>query len=205
MVHGAIAVLNEALFFGTNRVRLVLVGGLQLLRHQDKVGESFSAHLAHHRASMSLDRDLAEADRCGNLLVELACDDEIHDFALAHAQAVVARAELVACLFAAAMGAVTFQPPEYRIQQFLLVEWFGHELDGTALHGTDGHGNIAMPSDEDYGKMHALVGEAALEVQAALARQPHIEHQAGGAIGGRRAEEFCDRSIKADLKAYRPQ
>jgi hypothetical protein len=68
------------------------------------------------------------------------------------------------------------------VEEILIAERLGQELDGTSLHRLHGHWDVAMPGDEDDRNLPLCCGELALKIEAALAKHSDVEHQAGGAI-----------------------
>src|SRR5882724_7013546 len=71
-----------------------------------------------------------------------------------------------------------------RIQQILIPKRLSEELDGTRFQGSDGHRNVPMRGDEDYGDTHAQFCQLSLEIKSTHLRQPDIKNQAiwiGGA------------------------
>src|SRR5580698_6383137 len=54
--------------------------------HLHEIGKRPSPHLAHHPASMPLDRDLADPELAADLLVQLAGNDQVHHLPLTAAE-----------------------------------------------------------------------------------------------------------------------
>src|ERR1700722_7088798 len=70
----------------------------------------------------------------------------------------------------------------HSVQHVLVTKRFGQEIDRAALHGPDGHRNVAVASHEDDWNMDIRPGQLGLEIQTAQPWQPDIEHQAAGAL-----------------------
>jgi hypothetical protein len=60
-----------------------VVSDAELLRQPHEVGQRAGPHLAHHLAAMDLDRDLADPELGGDLLVEEPPHDPLHHFPFA--------------------------------------------------------------------------------------------------------------------------
>src|SRR5580700_10623129 len=65
---------------------LILRRNLQSFCHPDQLGQRLCAHFIHNAAAMNLDRDLADAQIGGDLLVKQAGDNQTHYFSLARCQ-----------------------------------------------------------------------------------------------------------------------
>lgn len=63
-------------------------------------------------------------------------------------------------------------------EQDLAVEGLGEELDGPGPQGLLGHRSVGVPGDEDDRNMVAGRLQHLLQVETALSRHPHIEHEA---------------------------
>jgi hypothetical protein len=87
-----------------------------------------------------------------------------------------------------------------RVEQILVAEWLGQELDRSALHRRDGHRNVAMPGDEDDRKVDIRGGELSLKVEAASPGQSYIEHKTSRSIRADGIEEFIYRSVQLRLQ-----
>ena len=59
-----------------------------------------------------------------------------------------------------------------------------------------------MAGQEDNRKVDVFIVELSLKVEAALARQPDIEHQTAGAVGPLVCEELACRLEHSDLQPY---
>ena len=68
------------------------------------------------------------------------------------------------------------------VEQHLLVERLGEELDRAGLHRAHGHRNVAVPGDEDDRQSDACFRELLLKGESAHARQPHVEHEAARCV-----------------------
>ena len=61
-----------------------------------------------------------------------------------------------------------------RIQQILILEGLGQKFYGSGLHRFHGHGNIAVPADENNGDMQPGAGKFTLQIEAAEAWKADI-------------------------------
>src|SRR6478752_1259978 len=102
---------------------------------------------------MDLDRDLAQADVAGYLLVQPACDNARHDLSLARGQSLEALPERCNNLGVLPPGAVPRNAEVNGVEQLLVAKWLSEKLDGASLHGLHCHGNVAVAGDEDDWKM----------------------------------------------------
>src|SRR4051794_40439072 len=78
-----------------------------------------------------------------------------------------------------ASAAVALDSREDGVQQILIPKWLGEEIDGAGLHRLYRHRDIAMPGHEDDRNLDIGLGEFALDIEAAQARQPNVEDEAG--------------------------
>jgi hypothetical protein len=67
------------------------------------------------------------------------------------------------------------------IEEILITERLGKELNSATLHRLHRHRDVAVPGDEDDWDLSVGRRELALKIQTALPRQSHIEDQTGGA------------------------
>jgi hypothetical protein len=79
-----------------------------------------------------------------------------------------------------------------RVQQILIPNRFGQELDRTALHGPNRHRDIGVTADEDNWHTQICLGQLLLKIEPASPGQPDVENEAPGQIPGRAVEEFLD-------------
>src|SRR3546814_7244075 len=73
------------LYRGFGRLRLCDTDG-QPVGEPHEIGQRIRLHLAHYLRTVDLDRDLAELEFRGNLLVQLTGGHQHHDFPLARRQ-----------------------------------------------------------------------------------------------------------------------
>src|SRR5438045_3184181 len=138
--------------------------------------------------------NLAEPDLVGDLLVETASRHQGHHLTLAGGEGLEARPQPGQGLFVLQPSAVARDALLDRVEQILVAEGLGQELDRSALHRPDGHRNVAVSGDEDDREVDIRGGELSLKVEAASSGQPDIENKAGGSVRTDRLEEFIDRS-----------
>src|SRR5207302_4977400 len=90
-----------------------------------------------------------------------------------------------------------------RIQHVLVAEGLGQELDGSRFHGTHGHGNIAMRSDEDDRNGNVALSQFTLKVKSAFPGQPDIENKAARYIRLHLLQKFEWGAEAVDVETYR--
>src|ERR1700724_2289483 len=81
-----------------------------------------------------------------------------------------------------------------RVQQVLIAERLGQELDRSSLYRLNGHRDIAVSGDEDDRNVNVRRRELSLKIETASARQPDIEHKASGSFRAPFVDEFGHRS-----------
>src|SRR5712672_2269660 len=91
---------------GLTRLRLMQS---KALGHPHEVGQRPGVHLLHCMATMDLDRNLAEAELGGRLLVHKPCSDERHHLALACGEQFVGGAQRRRAVLCLACLAVTLE------------------------------------------------------------------------------------------------
>src|ERR1700722_3480896 len=178
---------------------------LEPVRHSAELRERTCVHLPHRPAAVDLHGGLGDADIAGNLLADAATRDLNHDFALARAQRPEARLEGGQSEVVLPPGTIAREAELNGVQEVLIAEGLGQELDGAALHGLHRHRNVAVPGDEDDREVPAGRGELALKIKAALLWKPDIEHQAGGTIRRVGCKEVGDGRKQLGIQAYRSQ
>src|SRR5882724_13051598 len=106
-------------------------------------------HLPHGLPAVDLHRHLAQVELGRDLLVRAPDDYERHDLALAIGQRRVALAQFGDEHRLLAPFPITLDRSVYGVEQFLVVEWLGEELDGARLHRPYAHRDVAVTGDED--------------------------------------------------------
>jgi hypothetical protein len=91
------------------------------------------------------------------------------------------------------------------VEQILVADRLGEELDRARLHGPHRHRDVAVASDEDDRDLDVRLGELGLKVEAADTGQPDVEHQATRDVGLAGLEELGRRSEHLDLHPHRRQ
>ncbi len=99
---------------------------------------------------MNFHRSLAHPEICRHYLVGLAASHEIEDLALARRERISPLLNTVLLTELRAIAAVFFQSALHAIQEVLVAEGLLQEVERALLHGFYGHGNVAMPGDEDH-------------------------------------------------------
>src|ERR1700689_157599 len=75
-------------------------------------------------------------------------------------------------------------------QQNFVAKWFRQKLDGSALHGPDGHWHIAVARDEDDRHVSSIGGQAFLQIETIQIGEGHVEHPATRPRRARARQEF---------------
>src|SRR6516164_143415 len=124
--------------------------------------------------AVNLYRDLAHADLAGHLLVHQSGSDEGHHLELARREHFELGLELGHAFFLLPPLAVALQRIGDGIQEILIAERLGEEIDGARLHRSYRHGDIAMGGDEDDRDLDIGIDQLGLEIEPAALRQPDI-------------------------------
>src|SRR5215510_5508389 len=152
---------------------------LQFLSNPHQIGERGSLHLLHDATAMNLKRDLADSEFRGSLFVQEPTDHQRKYFPFAGREAEEALPQ---------GGEVSAFPTCFpiegdssvdRCEQIRLAEWLGQEIDGTMLHRAHGRRNVAVPGDEDDGRM-IFIGDLFLKIQSVDVGKLNVQNQAGG-------------------------
>src|SRR5712671_1320625 len=121
----------------------------QGLGHAHELRQRRGVHFFHDMAAVNLNRNFAQTDFGGDLLVHQTGDDEGHDLPLARAERVEEAAQLGVCVIFLPRPTVPLERRRNRIQHVLVAERFLQEVDRARLHGPDGHRDVAVTGDED--------------------------------------------------------
>src|SRR5216683_1056318 len=145
--------------------------------------------------------DLADADVVGDLLVEAASHHQGHHLALARGESLEARPQRSDRLFVLQPRAIPREAQLDRVQQVLIAERLGQELDRSSLYRLDGHRDVAVSGDEDDRNVNVRRRQLSLKIETTSARQPDVEHKASGAVRAPLVQEFGNRSQGLGLRA----
>src|SRR6266852_2984265 len=119
------------------------------LRHPYQGGQGLRRHLSHQLATMDLDRGFTGPDLSGNLFIEPAPNDQGKNLSLPGCQRFKAVSQNNNFRLSLSPFTISLQCDLNRIQQILIAERLFEKPDGSRLHGSHGHRNIAVGSDED--------------------------------------------------------
>src|SRR6266481_2353597 len=155
---------------------------VQLVGHPGQLRQGSRLHLSHDLAAMHFYSDLADADVEGDLLVEAASHHQGHHLALPGGKSLEARPQRGDCLFVLEPRAISREAQLDRVQQVLIAEGLGQELDRSSLYRLDGHRDVAVSGDEDDRNVNVCRQELSLKIKTTSTRQPDIEHKASGAF-----------------------
>ena len=93
----------------------------------------------------------------------------------------------------------------HRLQEFLIIERLGKEIDSTFFHGLDAHGDVAVAGDKD--DRHAVIGlaELILQIHSAQSRHSHIENDTSDSVIMFARQEKLSGGKRLCVKPQRPQ
>ena len=148
---------------------------------------------------MGFDGLHADIEFIGNLLVQLAGNDQLHDLALALRQLVEPAGDGVVALLAGGDLAVEFKGAFDAGEQVFVMEGLFDEVAGAALQRPDRHRHVAVTGDENDGQMRTDAVELFLQFQAAHFRHAHVEDDAAAQAAAPGAEEGGGRVEAGDL------
>src|ERR1700751_4411532 len=98
---------------------------------------------------MDLHRGFGDPDIAGNLFAQATARDLDHDLALPWAQRGEALPEVRQSLFIFPPCTVARKAELNGVEEVLIAEWLGQELNGTSLYRLHRHRDVAVPCDED--------------------------------------------------------
>ena len=131
---------------------------------------------------MDLDVLFPGAEVGGNLLVELAGDDVLHDLALAWCEAGQADSQGRGLQDGLVSGLRRLKGGAHGPDQRSRIHGLGEEIGRTDLDGAHTHGYVTVPGEENDGDQNTLVGETLLQLQAVQLGHRHVQHQTGGVL-----------------------
>ena len=115
-------------------------------------------HLTHDVPTMDLHGDFAGPEIRCYLFIEHPGNDKAHDLTLACGQRLVAFSQLSKLSLPLTGYPVTILGLMDRIEQVLVAEGLGQELDRAGFHGPHRHGNVPMGGNKNYRNPNARVG-----------------------------------------------
>src|SRR5437588_2816911 len=181
------------------------MGNVERFGHLHQIRQGSRMHFSHEVAAMDLHGNLAEAQFGRYLLVHEPGRHQPHHLPLARAQRLMEAFQSRFRLLLLAPEPVAVDRCSDRVQHVLITKRLGQEIDGPRLHGLYRHGYVAMSGHEDDWNMNIYLGELALEIQAALSRQPDIKYEAARNVRqlaleqfARRAEDLCPHPYRAE-------
>ena len=125
----------------------------------------------------------------GNLLAEAALNDLDHYLAFSPGERCEARPERTQGLFILAPTTIASEAEVDRVDQVLITERLGQELNGAAFHRLYRHRDVAVARYEDDRDLDIRSGELALKIQTAPPRQSDVQDEAGGTVRAVGVEE----------------
>ena len=133
---------------------------------------------------MDLHRGQADAEFGGDHFVVLPDRHPFQDFSLARGQQGHAFRRRSAPNLTAPLQNIELQGLAHPRQQRLALKGFFDKIEGARLHGPDRHRHIAVAGHENDRSSVPLLLQLPLQIQAAHARHPHVQHQATGSPNG---------------------
>src|SRR3981081_4518431 len=118
--------------------------------------------------------DLARTQIRGNLFVWPTRDHERKHLSLTRCQRIKALPQHSDLQVLFESDAVMLQRSLDRIQKFLIAEWLRQELNGSGLHGLDGHWDVTVAGNKGDRNMNVGLGQLTLEIKATPAGQPDV-------------------------------
>src|SRR6266850_3630940 len=154
----------------------------ELLSHPDEIGQRRGLHLPHDLAAMDLDGFLGRAKLAGDLLVQKALDDEREDLTFAWRQGLIALPQPKELLLVLPSAVATRDTLRDCVEQLLIVERLGEELERASLHRSDRHRDVTAPGNEHNRQLKTQHSQFCLQLQPAEIRQVNIKHQTVGIL-----------------------
>src|SRR2546425_3982731 len=169
----------------------------------DQIGQRPGLHLLHHVPTLFLDGGFAGSQLPGDLLVEQTGDGGGHHVPLATGQRVIPATKLGELQPLRARHATAVDRVANGIEQVLLPKRLREKLDCTGLHGSNRHGNVAVPGEEDDRQRRVGVGKRLLQVEAAHSREADVEQEASRSMPSGAAQE--GRGAREDFHGQPPR
>jgi len=138
-----------------------------------------------------------------NLLVEPARDDHGDDFPLSRCQRFEALPQHCNFRFSLTSGPIPLQRDLNRIQQILIAEWLSEEFNGSRLHGSHRHRDIAVRGDKDDRNRNVSFSQFLLEVEPTCPWEPNVEDEATGYIRTLGLQKLMGGPEQLSLQSYR--
>src|SRR5207245_3975892 len=105
------------------------------------------------------------------------------------------------CLFVLQPCAISCKAQLDGVQQVLIAERLGQELDRSSLYRLDGHRDVPVSGDKDDRNVNIRRRQLSLKIETTSPGQPDIEHEASGAVRAPLVQEFGNRSQGLGLHA----
>src|ERR1700757_2641429 len=131
---------------------------------------------------MDLYCGFCDTEIMSDLLAQAALHDVDHYLTFPWAQRIEARPERTQGLFILAPSTIASEAELDRVDQVLITERLGQELNGTALHRLYRHRDVTVPRYEDDRDLDIRSRELALKIQTAPPRQSNVQDEAGGTV-----------------------
>ena len=127
---------------------------------------------------MHLHGDFGQADFCRHLLIHQARHNKCHYLSFAVGEHGEPSRQFRLPLVGLSSRTIAIKCHANGVQKILFSNRFCKEFDCAGLHRLYGHGNIAVPRDENDRHGDVCVIQFALEIEAAQSGQTHIQYEA---------------------------
>ena len=139
------------------------------LRDRNQFGEGMHLHLLHHLVAMCFHGALGRSQLMGDLLVDLAADDQIENLPLSRRQGRYEPAKGIELV--PLMRATRSAPWRARSRRSVVRRCrLGQEILGAGLDGPHRRRRVGIPGNEHDRQDRTSLDEAALQFKAAQAR-----------------------------------
>src|SRR5258706_2380804 len=156
-------------------------------------------------STVRLHRRNADSDIRSDLLVETTRQHQFKHLAFALRQPAEVRSSFRDGVFVVAVGTVLTDRQLDRVQQLLITDRLGEELNRSGLHGPNRHRDIRVAADENNRQVNIRLDEAIVKLQSTPPRQSDVENEASQDARARGGEKFLNRGEQLDAQAYRSQ
>src|SRR5713101_8176923 len=168
-----------------------------------EVGQGPCAHLAHGRAPMDFDCDLAYSKIAGYLLVHLPGRHHHHHLLFAGGQCSEPLLDSRNIVIGNPPLSIAFDGHHHRIEHVLITEWLRKKIHCASFHRTDRHRNIAISGHHDYRQANTCLGQLGLELEPAHIGQADVDNDASRLIRKAGVEKVASRSVGSGVKSHR--
>src|SRR5260370_28891631 len=159
------------------------------LGDSNEVSQRCRFHFLHDSGPMNLYRFFTRTQFRRDLLIQQSAGHQREYFPFTWSQGIITTLQLASLCPLRQLMAMPFDPALNGFEQVLFFDGLGQELQRTALHCADRHGDVSMPGDKDYGQSDLGRGELFLKIQTPQIWQTNIQHHAAGDVRSRGTQE----------------